>query len=227
VLGPAGDVALALAERGEVDLERVDPEEEVLAELLGLDHLAEVAVGRAEDADVDPERVVLADAADLARLQEPEQLDLTLLSSSPTSSRKSVPPLATSKSPLRLVSAPVNEPLAVAEELALDEVLGQGAAVDRDEGVARPRLLSWRLRAISSLPVPVSPRIMTLASVGAMVSIRRRTASIDGVSPMSVGVPSAAFSRVSSAVALFERSRRSATRLRMTSSSAHLQGLVR
>ena len=64
---------------GQVDLERVDPEEEVLAELLGLDHLAEVAVGRAEDADVDPERVVLADAADLARLQEPEQLDLDAL----------------------------------------------------------------------------------------------------------------------------------------------------
>jgi len=88
-------------------------------------------------------------------------------------------------------------------------------------------LLSWRLRAISSLPVPVSPRIITLASVGAIVSIRRRTDCMDGVSPIRVGVPSAAFSRVSSAVALFDRSRRSATRLRMISSSAHLHGLVR
>ena len=51
--------------------------------------------------------------------------------------------------------------------------------------------------------------------------------ALNGVSPIKVGVPSADFSRVSSAAALFVRSRRSATRFRITSSSAHLQGLVR
>ena len=68
-------------------------------------------------------------------------LTCTLLSSSPTSSRNRVPPLATSNSPLRLVVGAGEGPLAVAEELALDEVLGQGPAVDRDEGVAGPLAL--------------------------------------------------------------------------------------
>ena len=63
-------------------------------------------------------------------------LTWTLLSSSPTSSRNRVPPLATSKSPLRSRVGAGEGPLAVAEQLALDEVLGQGAAVDRDERVA-------------------------------------------------------------------------------------------
>ena len=89
------------------------------------------------------------------------------------------------------------------------------------------RLLSWRLRATSSLPVPVSPRIMTEASVGAIVSISRRTCCMVGVSPIKRGMPSAAFKRVSSAAVLFAMSRRSATRFKIISSSAHLQGLVR
>jgi len=79
VLGQARDVLATLAQRGQWDLEGVDPEEQVLAERVGRDHLAQVAVGGAQDAHVDPERVVLAHAADLARLQEPEELHLHAL----------------------------------------------------------------------------------------------------------------------------------------------------
>ena len=66
-------------------------------------------------ADVDPERVRLSPTrSDLARsCEEPEELRPADrdLSSSPTSSRNTVPPCcATSKSPLRLVSAPVKAP---------------------------------------------------------------------------------------------------------------------
>ena len=146
-----------------------------------VDHLAEVAVGGAEDADVDPERVVLADAADLARLEEPEQLDLHALVELADLVEEERAAVGDLEEPLAVGVGAGEGPLAVAEELALDEVLGQGPAVDRDEGAGRRgRLLSWRLRAISSLPVPVSPRIITLASVGAIVSIRRRTCCIDG-----------------------------------------------
>src|ERR671916_3197625 len=129
------DVGLPLAERGEVDLERVDPEEEVLAELLGLDHLAEVSVGGAEDADVDPERIVLADAADLARLQEPEQLDLDALVQLAHLVQEERAAVGDLEEPLAMRVGAGERPLAVAEQLALDEVLGQGAAVDRDERV--------------------------------------------------------------------------------------------
>src|SRR5262249_55052798 len=73
------DVALALPEWGEDDLEGVESEEQVLAERFLRDHLAQVAIGGAEDADVDPERLVLADPADLPRLEEPQQLHLHAL----------------------------------------------------------------------------------------------------------------------------------------------------
>ena len=58
----------------------------------------------------------------------------------------------------------------MAEQLALQQVLGQGRAVDRDQ---RPRRGSrdawWMARATSSLPVPVSPSISTVLLVSAML----------------------------------------------------------
>jgi hypothetical protein len=78
-----------------------------------------------------------ADAAELALLQHAQQLDLqrpALIS--PISSRKIVPPSATSNSPL-LVAVGAGERAAhVAEQLRLEQRLGHRAAVDRDE---RPR----------------------------------------------------------------------------------------
>jgi hypothetical protein len=54
--------------------------------------------------------------------------------------------------------------LDVAEQLGLQQRLGDGAAVDRDEGRAGARAGRWMARAIISLPVPLSPRSSTLAS---------------------------------------------------------------
>ena len=50
--------------------------------------------------------------------------------SSPISSRKRVPPLASSNRPFLWRSAPVKAPALVAEQLGLQQVLGQGRAVD-------------------------------------------------------------------------------------------------
>jgi len=75
-----------------------------------------------------------ADALELAFLQDAQQLDSGSTAAAPrTSSRKSVPLSASSKRPLRSAVAPVNAPLLVAEQLALDDRLGQGAAVRLDE----------------------------------------------------------------------------------------------
>ena len=64
--------------------------------------------------------------------------------------------------------------LHVAEELALEQVLGDGAAVDGDERrPARAGERRWISRAISSLPVPVSPVMSTEMSVAATFSMRR------------------------------------------------------
>ena len=60
--------------------------------------------------------------------------------------------------------------LFVAEELALQQARGDGGAVEVDEGTLAARTDRVKRPRISSLPVPVSPRIRTVASVGATVS---------------------------------------------------------
>ena len=64
--------------------------------------------------------------------------------SSPISSRNSVPPSASSNAPARARSAPVNAALLVAEQLGLEQVGRDGAAVDDDQrsGGARARLVN-------------------------------------------------------------------------------------
>ena len=59
-----------------------------------------------------------------------------------------MPPSASRKRPRRRATAPVNAPLLVAEELALHERLGDGAAVDDEERlVLRGRSRrGWRAR---------------------------------------------------------------------------------
>ena len=57
---------------------------------------------------------------------------------SPSSSKKSVPPSASSKQPLWSLSAPVNAPPAMSEKLAFDKRLGESCAVDCDERFSAP-----------------------------------------------------------------------------------------
>ena len=62
----------------------------------------------------------------------------------------------------------------VAEELAVEQRLGEPGAVDRDE---RPRRAAaprwWIVRATSSLPVPLSPVSSTVLLFWLTASIRR------------------------------------------------------
>ena len=58
----------------------------------------------------------------------------------------------------------------MAEQLALQQAGRDGGAVELDERALARGLRSWMARAISSLPVPVSPWISTVESVGATVS---------------------------------------------------------
>ena len=60
----------------------------------------------------------------------------------------------------------------VAEQLRLEQRLGDRAAVDRRRTArARARLCAWIARATSSLPVPLSPMISTGAAESAAWAI--------------------------------------------------------
>ena len=77
---------------------------------------------------------------------------------------------------MRLLDRAGERALLVAEQLALEQLLGNRRAVDRDEPAAPcGRSCVCTARASSSLPVPLSPRISTDTSVGATFSIMRQT----------------------------------------------------
>jgi len=69
VLGEGGDIAHALAEGWELDLDDVDAVVEVLAELAAGDELFEGLVAGEDDADIDLDGLVAADGLKAAFLQ--------------------------------------------------------------------------------------------------------------------------------------------------------------
>ena len=136
VLREMEHVAAALAERGHVDLHDVDAVVEVLAKALLVDLVLEVAVRRGDDARVERDLLVRANGADLALLERAQQLrlhvdrELADLVEEERAARR----LDEETGALRLR---VGEGAArVAEELALEERMRDGRAVDRDEGAA-------------------------------------------------------------------------------------------
>ena len=94
----------------------------------------------------------------------------TSAGSSPTSSRKSVEPSATSNRPTWRASAPVKAPFSLPNSSLSTSPDGSAAQLTLTI-TWRPRGLSrWMAWARSSLPVPVSPRMSTDESVGATCS---------------------------------------------------------
>ena len=72
----------------------------------------------------------------------------------------------------------------VAEQVRVDQVLGDRAAIDDDERALRARVdASWIARAASSLPVPDSPSISTVASVGDAISSTANSSRIATLLP--------------------------------------------
>ena len=69
--------------------------------------------------------------------------------------------------------------LFMAEQLAFQQIFRNGGAIDGDEIACRARLLRWMKRAITSLPVPLSPVMRMVASLCATCSASRTTWPID------------------------------------------------
>ena len=104
----------------------------------------------------DAHRAAGADRQHLALLQTRSSAACDGGGRSPISSRKSVPRSALRTRPSAVLGGAREGALRVTEELALDQRVGQRAAVDRDEGAVAPDS-AWTARASSSLPVPLSP----------------------------------------------------------------------
>src|SRR6267143_888165 len=95
--------------------------------------------------------------------------------SSPTSSRKIVPPSASSNRPRRRCNAPVKEPFSWPNNSEAIKSRGIAAQLTLTKARDERRDLRWIARATSSLPVPVSPVTITVASVGATLDTSEST----------------------------------------------------
>ena len=175
---------------------RVDAVHQVFAEVAGRDHFGQVAVRGADDAHVDGERFVFADAADFAAFQHAQQLGLHRLGQLADFVEKDRAAVGDFEQADAMLVGPGERAFAMAEQLAFDQRFGQRAAVDRHERHRRPAGFDRaRSRATSSLPVPVSPKMSTVDCVGATLAISVRTRSMPAEVPTSRGVPSMRSSR--------------------------------
>ena len=100
------------------------------------------------------------------------------------SSKKKVPPSASSNRPLRALTAPVNEPLACPNSSLSSKVSVMAAQLTGTKGRSPRLLFACTAFATSSLPVPLSPVMSTMASVGAMRTMRPRTSRTARERPM-------------------------------------------
>ena len=181
--GEEGDVRGALAERGQRHRDRVDPEVEVLAEAALADRGLGIEVGRADEPEVHGHDPGAAEPPHRAVLEHPQELGLEI--------RRHLGDLVEEqRAPVRLLEQPRlvrggagERALDVAEQLGLDEVLGQRRAVDLDQGPVGAGALACTALAASSLPVPLSPTISTLASEPATDSSSSNTRFIAGEVP--------------------------------------------
>ena len=162
-----GDILGAFAERRHCDGEDAETIVEVLAKGLLADGLDQVAIGGGDDPDVDCDRRAAADARRIALLEDAEQLGLGLRGQLADLVEEERAPLGQLEAADPAGDGAGERALLVAEELALDEPRGESGAVDLDQRLGRRRLFEWIARAISSLPVPVSPVMSTVASVAA------------------------------------------------------------
>ena len=116
--------------------------------------------------------------------------------SSPNSSKNKVPVLATSNRPLWSRSAPVKAPRLWPNNSLSTKFSAKAPQLTGTNGFLPLRLCIHRVRAANSLPVPVSPVISTVESVGDTVAISLCTARIAGESPTNMLGPSAAWTLV-------------------------------
>ena len=135
----------------------VQPEEEVLAEAPVSDAGFEIEVGGREYPSVDSNGLAPANPGQLAVLQDAQELRLELERHLCDLVEKKRSPMGELEfSGLPLDGAREGAPL-VTEELAFEQVAWNRGAVDRNEGPAPAGSGSGSARAISSLPVPLSP----------------------------------------------------------------------
>ena len=141
VLGEEGDVDPAPSQGRHGAREGVEAVEEVLAEAPVLDPDLQIAMRGGHDAHVDHHALVRSDGAQLARLEHAEQLDLESRAHLGDLVEEERAAVGLLEEALAVSGRAGEGAPAVAEELRLEQVFGDGAAVHGHERPLRPRAL--------------------------------------------------------------------------------------
>src|SRR5690606_34294705 len=112
---------------------------EVLAEGALADHALELAIGGGDDAHIDRQLARAADRADEFFLQYAQKPRLHLVRHLPDLVEKDRAAFALAEKAFAIAIGAGEGPAHVSEELAFEQVLGDGAAVDGNEGLFRAR----------------------------------------------------------------------------------------
>ena len=138
----AGDVAGAFAERGQRDFEDVEAVVEILAETSGADFVAEIFVRRGDEPQIDAQVFATAEPGEGALLDEAQQLRLDGgrdVGDFIEEKRAAVGAFEVAGARGQRAGEGA---FFVAEEFALEQLLGQRAAVERDERAVAPRAVA-------------------------------------------------------------------------------------
>ena len=143
--------------RGQVHGDHLEPVEQVLAEAAVGDPLLEGLVGRGDDAHVGADGALPPDPVELLLLQHPQQVHLGFEGDVADLVEKDGAPGGQFELPLLHLQGSGERPLLVSEQLALDQVHRQGAAVDPDEGAGAARAAVVDRPGNQLLPGPALP----------------------------------------------------------------------
>jgi hypothetical protein len=132
------DVRTPGPKRRQDDGKHVEPKEKVLAEIARRHHGLEIAVSGRENPDVGGDRLIASDGEKCLLLDDLKHLDLQLQSHLSDFIQKEAASVGRHESALAFHDGAGEGSLFVAEELALEEILRQGSAVDLDERPGAP-----------------------------------------------------------------------------------------
>ena len=132
-------VVSTLAERRDTEPDDRQPEQEVLSKLSRRDHLVEVAIGGAEDSRAQLERVIRADALELALLEHAEEFGLAPLGELTDLVQKQRAAPGCLERSDALADGSGEGAALMAEELTFDQRLRDCCAIDHAKGLSRAR----------------------------------------------------------------------------------------
>lgn len=152
-----GDILLAPAQRRNGDREDVQPIVEIFAEPALANLGDQVLIGGRDEAHIHLLRLTRPDRLDLALLDGAQQLDLYVERKIADFVEKEGAAVGIDELAAVLFARARKRSLLMAEENALDEIVGDRAAIDGDERLRRPVARRLDARATISLPTPDSP----------------------------------------------------------------------